>query len=165
MNLLGIIIQVDESFKAVSQEGKEYDAYRIVYTNDRGEIKNITKPLSGLKFKPKVRATLSILKQGDPFTAVLEKNNGGYLEIFSLEKGHQEVVDTIESKTESKPAGKVTGSNWETSEERALRQRYIVRQSSITAALTFLGDGAMEVKQVLDIAKQFEEFVFSKVGE
>lgn len=54
-------------------------------------------------------------------------------------------------------------STYETPEERARKQVYIVRQSSITAALTFLGGPTvqqMSVSRVVDVAKQFEAYVF-----
>lgn len=63
----------------------------------------------------------------------------------------------------SRSAGRVTGSNYETSDERAARQVYIVRQSSITAALAYAKDNVDEinsVEEIIDIAKKFEAFVF-----
>jgi hypothetical protein len=56
--------------------------------------------------------------------------------------------------------------NYETSEERAARQRYIVRQSSISAALDFTkhnaNKAAITVDEVLDAASRFEAFVFGE---
>jgi hypothetical protein len=62
------------------------------------------------------------------------------------------------------PPSRVTGSNYETREERAARQKYIVRQSSITAALTLLGLQKAKdpsVDGVIEVAKQFEKYVFA----
>lgn len=58
--------------------------------------------------------------------------------------------------------GRVTGSNYETPAERAKRQVYIVRQSSITAAIELLkSQGApFDTGNVIEKARQFEEFVF-----
>jgi hypothetical protein len=61
--------------------------------------------------------------------------------------------------------GRVTGSNYETSEERAKRQVYIVRQSSVSAAIATLardGTKELEVSKVIEIAKQYEAYVFGK---
>lgn len=55
-------------------------------------------------------------------------------------------------------------SNYETREERELKQRYIVRQSSITAALNLLGTKAKTVDDVTAVAKQFEAYVFGDVA-
>ncbi len=53
-------------------------------------------------------------------------------------------------------------STYETPEERARKQVYIVRQSSITAALTFCNHdgGSQDIQEVLNVAKQFEAYVF-----
>lgn len=69
--------------------------------------------------------------------------------------------------TTSTPAatGRVTGSNYETPQERARRQVLIVRQSSLTAALAFLKDspeGLLSTQQVKDTAQEFVDFVFDE---
>lgn len=70
--------------------------------------------------------------------------------------------------------GKVTGSNYETSAERARRQVYIVRQSSISAAIDLLKVNTTTVhtgtashtpvtkEQVVDLARYFEAYVFEQ---
>lgn len=57
---------------------------------------------------------------------------------------------------------RVTGSNYETKEERAARQVYIIRQSSISSAIDLLKDSKPTVEGVLNVAKQFEEYIFSE---
>lgn len=60
--------------------------------------------------------------------------------------------------------GRVTGSNYETPEERAKRQIYIVRQSSISSAIALAEINAKakpSVEEVLEVAKQFEEYVLN----
>jgi len=65
----------------------------------------------------------------------------------------------------SKPTSTPTRSTYETPEERAQRQLMIVRQSSISNALTYLGQVNNEepasVDYVLGIAQQFVDFVYS----
>jgi hypothetical protein len=60
----------------------------------------------------------------------------------------------------TKPAAAPFKSTYETPEERARKQVYIVRQSSITAALTFAGPECNSIDTVLEFAKQFEAHVF-----
>lgn len=64
----------------------------------------------------------------------------------------------------AKPAAQSSPrSTYETPEERARKQVYIVRQSSITAALGLLElqkAKDVDVDEVLDYARQFESFVF-----
>lgn len=62
--------------------------------------------------------------------------------------------------TESRTRGgnnRVTGSNYETPEERARRQVYIVRQSSLTAASGILGAGA-ELEAIIEMAEKIEKW-------
>ncbi len=61
-------------------------------------------------------------------------------------------------------------STYETPEERARRQVYIVRQSAINAAVAFLKDtpasaAGFHVTDVLNVAKQFEDYVFGKSAQ
>lgn len=62
--------------------------------------------------------------------------------------------------------GRVTGSNYETPDERAARQRYIVRQSAITAAIALLTHnspkGVVTSEDVLNQALEFYNFVFTE---
>ena len=71
--------------------------------------------------------------------------------------------DNTPSTQETKPAsgGRVTGSNYETKEERAARQVFIIRQSSLSTAVELLGTGS-KVDDVIATAKEFEAYVFSK---
>lgn len=60
-------------------------------------------------------------------------------------------------------AGSVTRSTYETPEERAKKQIYIVRQSSLSSAVAILSVGAkhaLDTKEVINVARQLEEFVF-----
>ena len=64
----------------------------------------------------------------------------------------------------SPSATRVTGSNYETKEERALKQRYIVKQSSLSAAVSILTVGAKtppEVDAVIALADKFVDYVFN----
>ncbi len=71
-----------------------------------------------------------------------------------------------ETVAESKPtasATRVTGSNYETKEERAARQVYIIRQSSLATAVDLLGQGA-STDTVIETAKVFETYVLGNTG-
>ena len=76
-------------------------------------------------------------------------------------------ADTAESTTSTgKPAKGATAfkSTYETPEERAKKQVYIVRQSSIAQAVAFIAQtegGEPSVADVLNVAKQFENYVFA----
>jgi len=59
-------------------------------------------------------------------------------------------------------------SNYETPEERAQRQVYIIRQSSLSTAVAALSAGAKsapKAEDILSLAKQFEDYVFNQMKE
>ena len=60
------------------------------------------------------------------------------------------------------PNTRVTGSNYETKEERAARQTLIVKQSSLSTAVAALAIGAKSSPSASDViayAKQLEQYV------
>jgi len=67
----------------------------------------------------------------------------------------------------SKPAvaGRVTGSNYETPDERTARQLLIVRQSSVTAALKYFEQTEADVSRndVIELAEFFKDYVYNGV--
>lgn len=97
------------------------------------------------------------------------------------EQGHaeapQQSTESAGATTSKAGRGKVTGSTYETPGERALRreadrvrQYYIVRQSSVSAAIAFIKeywqgevDGDMTPARVIEVAKEFEAYVFTPV--
>jgi hypothetical protein len=91
------------------------------------------------------------------------KNDAGFTEWRSIKRvdgGNPQGVPAASAA----PATRVSGSNYETREERANRQVLIVRQSSLGAAVESLTPGAktaLDPKAVIEVAKQFEEYVFA----
>lgn len=92
----------------------------------------------------------------------LEKDNKGYWQWKAIESaGGNDGTTGPQNVTASKGNGRVIGSNYETPEERARRQVYIIRQSSISSAIQLLGaqEYSVPVEKVLEIAKTFENYV------
>jgi hypothetical protein len=110
---------------------------------------------------PSVYKALDNAEVGESFDVAVTKNAKGY-DVWSTIGA----VGTIKPTTAS-GATKVIGSNYETAEERAVKQRYIVRQSSLANAIAYYNSSLdkphLDVEQILDIARQFEEFVFEPV--
>ena len=110
---------------------------------------------------PAVFKHIEGMKQGETAEVTTVKNDKGYWDWTNI-------GGAVATTTESKPAAttnRVTGSNYETKEEREARQRYIIRQSSISSAVAALIPGAksaLDVGDVLRLAKEFETYVFSK---
>ena len=147
----------------VVNKGK-YSQADVTHKTDEGKIDN--KVLVSFGAGKDAFKTLTQATQGDKFAITVEKilNEKDGKEYWtwvgaeSLGKGSDPAV-----------AQRVSGqvrSSYETSEERAARQVYIVRQSSISNALDYLvatrTDKKFDVKEVLDIAEQLEEYVFKK---
>lgn len=64
-------------------------------------------------------------------------------------------------------ATRVTGSNYETPAERAIKQVYIVKQSSISNAIALCAatNADSSVENILALAQQFVDFVFATPAE
>lgn len=136
-----------------ASNGRTYQQLEVYYKNDKGE--NLAKKLVSFT-NPEVYKAAKNWQAGQEIEVNTVKNaKTGYWDWVSI--GGDNAVS--ETKSESKPATKVTGSNYETKEERAARQTYIIRQSSISSAVELLGQGK-SVQDVLSVAKQFEDYVF-----
>lgn len=72
---------------------------------------------------------------------------------------------TASSSTAQNSTTRVSGSNYETKEERAARQVLIVKQSSLSAAVATLTPGAkaaLDPKAVLGLAQEYTDWVFEQ---
>lgn len=110
---------------------------------------------------PNVYSILEGLKNFPVDVNVVQRKEGKYWNWKDIEIGGKPT-----SGTSPKPVGKVIGSNYETSEERAKRQVYIVRQSSVATAVEFLKavspKGAeARIEEVIETARKIEAFVFA----
>ena len=113
--------------------------------------------------------------QKEAFT-VLVSNKKGVFDVKVEQKGQYwnwtKVVpvtdEDFEELAQAAPAAKSTGnatprSTYETPEERAEKQKYIIRQSMVNAAinlLTLQGNKKTNAYEVMDIATIFEKFVY-----
>lgn len=102
---------------------------------------------------------------GTEVEVTVTKNDGGYNQWSGIGEAGTSSPDTsprAESTGTAAPT-RVTGSNYETPAERAQKQVYIVKQSSITAALSFLKDSTpnnFTQDDVIKTAQVFVDFVF-----
>ena len=148
--------------QATSKAGKPYSFVELAYKGEDGQVKG-KKVMPFGESKP-VYEALAKAGSGEFYTIGAVKNDGtGYWDWISATKsdgGPTSVGTKNTSASAGIGASSTVKSSYETSEERAKKQVYIVRQSSITAALGFLGGKAKSVTEVLQIAKQFEQYVF-----
>lgn len=95
------------------------------------------------------------------------KNESGFSEWKSIQALSDGSVSSGGSANRGASATttRVSGSNYETKEERAARQVLIVKQSSLSAAVATLSPGAkgaLDPRAVIDLAQQYTDWVFEK---
>lgn len=138
-----------------------YGKLTVAYRNDQGKLAE--KPLLSFT-NPAVFKAFEHAAPGAEINVKSEKV-GDYWNWTAILAENEASSSTPTSNTASQaPATRVTGSNYETKEERALKQRYIVKQSSISAAVAILTVGAKSApnaKDVIALADEFVDYVFS----
>lgn len=96
------------------------------------------------------------------------KNDKGYSEWRSINVGNVTSPSAAAGSTGSGTATRVTGSNYETKEERAARQVLIVKQSSLSNAVETLSVGAKAApkrEEVIELAQFYADWVYSKEND
>lgn len=133
--------------------------YQIAKVNFTGDGKTSTRNVvSSKKF---VYPILSKAQAGETFEVTEAKNDKGYDEFVSAKKADS---SQAASSSGNKAASPSPRSTYETPEERAARQVYIIRQSSLSTATAILSIGAksLTAAAVISLAKELEDYVFGK---
>lgn len=157
------------SVKAVTKPGSKpnttYQVLDVAYRNQTFQNKVEGRNIMSFGATAGTFKTLSTAAGGDVFDIEIVKN----------EKGYNDWVSAKKSNSDGNPAQPVAGraavsttnaspkSTYETPEERAKKQIYIVRQSSISNAIDLLTTGAKgppKQEDVVELAKFFEAYVF-----
>lgn len=109
-----------------------------------------------------VFTTLSSAQTGDQFDVTSEKDKNGYWQWITVVPAGK-----ANGTSPAKTASSNVRSSYETPEERAARQVYIVRQSSIANALTYYSElvdhskgKQPSVDDIVSVARLFEGYVF-----
>lgn len=138
-----------------AKNGRTFQQLVVSYKNDKGMAQ--AKKLVSFANPDLFKAAKSWTKDQIINVKTVKNDKTGYWDWVGLEG---------ETVAESKPtasATRVTGSNYETKEERAARQIYIIRQSSLATAVDLLGQGA-STDTVIETAKVFETYVLGNTG-
>jgi len=146
------IVDVGAPNTHAAKNGRSYQSIEVTYKDEQGQVKN--KKLMSFS-NPSVFNHIKGLAKGDQINLRTEKDAAGYWQWTGI--GDDAPAGTAQTKPAT--GGRVTGSNYETKEERAARQILIVRQSSLSSAVELLGTGK-SVADVIATAKQFEAYVF-----
>lgn len=166
MQVLGTVISVSAETDVKKNGGGTYKGWELVYKSDGGDVRTIAKPVQGLRFNQGLKTMLGELQVGDQFTLEQEKNAQGFYDVKSIVKGWSAGSPSLPSaptqKSTASAPSPYQARDFETKEERTLRQRLIVRQSSLTAATAVLTVGAKTVDKeaVKALAEEFYEWVF-----
>lgn len=150
------VIDVGQSSSHATKNGRSYQSMEVTYKNDQGQVQS--KKLMSFS-NPDVFKQAKDWKKGDVVDVNTQKDDNGYWQWVSI--GADAIAHSATSSSSPKATTRVTGSNYETKEERAQRQVMIVRQSSISSAVTALTAEGKSPKadEILSLAKQFEAYV------
>jgi len=143
--------------------GKKYQVAEVAYKNlEKGTVEG--KKIMSFVNKD-VFNRVSQAKSGDELNVSLAKDDNGYWQWNAIIEGDAQVKVEKAQVTAANPTPR---SNYETPEERALRQIMIVRQSSISSAVEFVNGGSKTAdhtpEKVLEVAKTFERYVLDAAG-
>jgi hypothetical protein len=115
---------------------------------------------------PSVFKAAGSWNKGDTVEIVTQKDDAGYWQWTGIgEAGASAPQQSAAPAASSGGATRVTGSNYETKEERAARQVLIVRQSSLSVAVQALLAGAKtppHAGDIITLAKELESYVFDE---
>lgn len=107
--------------------------------------------------KEVVKKLVQDFNEGDQIEVSLKQSEDGqywnWVDVAPVDEGQAKPKSSVQVK-----------GGWETPEERARKQVYIIRQSSIANALEFhKNDAKLTVEQALATAKKFEQYVFGSL--
>tara|TARA_R110000787_G_scaffold72550_3_gene161733 strand:- start:236 stop:808 length:573 start_codon:yes stop_codon:yes gene_type:complete len=161
------VVDVSSLNTHAAKNGRTYQSIEIMYKNDQGQAQS--KKLMSFA-NPGVFKAAQEWQKGDVVHVSTEKDANGYWQWTAV--GDAETTtdnrggDTAAAPQAkaSAPTTRVTGSNYETKEERAARQVMIVRQSSLSNAVATLAlernePSTASANDVISLAKLYEGYV------
>src|SRR3972149_5229851 len=161
MEVKGIVVSVEIDVQVAKNGGGTYPGARLSYRDENGALKEKGFHNNVFKFNASLKTQLSNLSTGQHFVMTMEKE-GEFWNVKSIlpVSAEQKQTETPSSGANTKPYTSPK-STYETPEERAKRQIYIVRQSSINQAIEYRGS-KVDIHEILATAKQFEAHVFGE---
>ena len=165
MDVRATVLSVEMGVQVAKKDGGTYPGSRLAYRDDSGVVKEQAFHENAFKFNSTLKAELSNCKPNDTIVIVKEKK-GEFWNVMSIRK--EGAVSSIPNN--NTPASDTGGtaksyaspkSTYETSDERALRQVLIVRQSALNYAIATLSVGAKSLTKeaVMTLADQYVAYV------
>ena len=145
-----------------------YNVVEVAYKNLTFQGKVESKKLMPFGAGKNTAITMANAKPAEVYDIEVITNDKGYNDWVKATKGNaQQGTTTSPSGVSSTTNTSVTSakSGWETPEERAKKQVYIIRQSSLStavAALTAAGKTVPPVTDVIKYARELESYVFGQ---
>lgn len=161
---------------ATTSKGEAYTALEVAFKNITFQGKVEGKKLTPYGTGKAAYTSLANAQPGQFYDITIVKENG-YNNWSAATLGNGEAAQSQAPTTTAptggayRPQGTSTArsteraSTFETPEERAKKQVYIVRQSSISSAIALLSPGAkasLKPAEVIDTARQLEAYVFGQ---
>ena len=156
------VIDVGTPNTHAAKNGRSYQSLEVTYKGADGKVGN--KKLMSFS-NPSVFKAAGSWNKGDVVEVVSQKDDQGYWQWTGIgTEGGGQVAQQSASSAPAQAGARVTGSNYETKEERAARQELIVRQSSLSNAVSILSVGAKSVDKgaVISLAQELSDWVFGK---
>lgn len=149
--------------------GKPYQLVEVAYKNN-----TFGGAVQGKKITSYSKAFQAVSEAniGGTYEVATEKN-GEFVEWTALSAVSPSTMSQMPASVSVAPPGQVSRgavsgtpvrSTYETSEERAAKQVFIIRQSSVSSAIAALsvgGKSKLSANEVVELAKQFESYVLS----
>lgn len=157
------VLKVEQTTKP-TQKGS-YQMIEVSFKNlDSGKVE-AKKLMSFAKGTLGAYKALSNAAPGNTFEVTAEKNaETGYWDWINAVQDAPGSVPAVTSGVKPSAGTTAPKSTYETAEERAKKQVYIVKQSSISAAIAILsvnaGKDKIQVEAVLELAQTLTDFVF-----
>ena len=157
---MNITIVNVETVQKTAKNNKPYEQLEVVYKGTDGKVGN--KTIFSFA-NPSVFASLKGAKNGDKFGIDQIKNDKGYWEWTKAGPAFEDAAPVAAQAAPVRQSAPAPTRDFETKEERALRQRLIVRQSSLSSAVSILSPGAtkpLDEEQVISLAEKLTAWVF-----
>ena len=144
-----------------------YQALEVTYKEVAGGKVASRKIMSFVNDSKPAFEALSSASNGEVFTISMVKQPGkdgkDYWVWTNATKGAANATGSTVSPVPTTGGATQAKGNWETTEERAKKQVYIIRQSSLSTAVAALSVGSKAAPKdtdILALAKKFEDYVF-----
>ena len=154
------LLSVD--IKTVPTAKGSYQTADVAYKNNSFQGKVEGKKVMSFGATKDSFATLATASPGESYEVTIVKNAAGYNDWVSMVKGEANAAPAASAAPKAPNAA--PKSNYETSEERAQRQVYIIRQSSLTNAVSTLSVGSKAAPSpdaVVNLAQRYVDFVLN----